>query len=92
MKLHIVPLKTNRGLKSFHKQFCVTTYGNYDMTRSNHVLLVTYCLWLVTSVIKKMASTWKIHLTMVYLIVLFILANTQSKQITTVSDISYILR
>ncbi|XP_067239842.1 glycoprotein integral membrane protein 1 [Chanodichthys erythropterus] len=30
-----------------------------------------------------MASTWKIHLTMVYLIVLCILANTQSKQITT---------
>ncbi|KAG1964327.1 glycoprotein integral membrane protein [Pimephales promelas] len=30
-----------------------------------------------------MASTWKIHLTMVYLIVLCILANIRSKQITT---------
>ncbi|XP_077076733.1 glycoprotein integral membrane protein 1 [Siphateles boraxobius] len=30
-----------------------------------------------------MASTWKIHLTKVYLIVLCILSNTQSKQVTT---------
>ncbi|XP_067273006.1 glycoprotein integral membrane protein 1 [Pseudorasbora parva] len=38
---------------------------------------------LVTSVIKKMASTWRIHLTMFYLIVLCILAYAQSKQTTT---------
>ncbi len=38
-----------------------------------------------------MASTWKIHLTVVYLSVLFVLANAESTQITTVGDISYIL-
>lgn len=39
----------------------------------------------------KMASTWKIHLTVAYLSVLFVLANAESTQITTVGDISYIL-
>ncbi len=46
---------------------------------------------LLISSLKKMASTWKINLTVVYLSVLFVLSNAESKQITTVCDISYIL-
>uniref|UniRef100_A0A8C1W821 Glycoprotein integral membrane 1 n=1 Tax=Cyprinus carpio TaxID=7962 RepID=A0A8C1W821_CYPCA len=46
-----------------------------------HARILIHVL-LISSVI-KMACTWKIHLTVVYLSVLFVLANAQSKQTTT---------